>query len=260
MEKRAEEITAIVGTAKDIADQTNLLALNAAIEAARAGEAGRGFAVVADEIRKLADGTKNSATQIEELVKAVGISTAESVESMVTGTTQVTESTTIVNSALGILDQITTGAQEISSKAEQISAANQEQLAGTQEIARTVDAISSTAEQNAAGAQMMTTSVEQQSASMQQMSASAQELADLSQKLSSALAVFKIGSGALKIEEEEKIMEKVTKPKKHLTPSPPTSFESVKIPINTSSYKKKKGQKTTETKKEEIKGKKEESI
>lgn len=71
MDKRAKEIAVIVGTTKDIADQTNLLALNAAIEAAHAGDAGRGFAVVADEIGKLAEGTKNAATQIETMVSTI---------------------------------------------------------------------------------------------------------------------------------------------------------------------------------------------
>ena len=76
---RSQQISKVVQIIKDIASQTNLLALNAAIEAAQAGESGRGFAVIAKEIRQLAEDSKGSATEIEELVLAVQEHTEDTV-------------------------------------------------------------------------------------------------------------------------------------------------------------------------------------
>lgn len=192
LDKRAKEIGVIVGTTKDIADQTNLLALNAAIEAARAGEAGRGFAVVAGEIRKLAEGTKKAAVQIEGMVNTIVESTAGVVGGMTTGTQQVTESIDIVNQALSILDQIGVGAQEITTKAQEISSATSEQAAGAQTVAKTTEEIATTSEQAAIGAEQMSASIQQQTVSMQQMTSSAQNLSNLAEELRAALKRFKV--------------------------------------------------------------------
>ena len=64
----AQEIQSAADVITDIADQTNLLSLNASIEAARAGENGKGFAVVAEEIRTLADQSRQSTEQINQIV------------------------------------------------------------------------------------------------------------------------------------------------------------------------------------------------
>ena len=65
--KSVDKVNDLTGEILSISSQTNLLALNASIEAARAGEAGKGFAVVAEEIRQLADSSRETASNIQNI-------------------------------------------------------------------------------------------------------------------------------------------------------------------------------------------------
>ncbi|MCB2298748.1 methyl-accepting chemotaxis protein [Clostridium tagluense] len=80
-----EKINVLSDSILKISSQTNLLALNAAIEAARAGEVGRGFAVVADEIRKLAEQSKSTVSEIQNVTSVV----VESVRNLSTSSEQI---------------------------------------------------------------------------------------------------------------------------------------------------------------------------
>ncbi|CAM4289033.1 methyl-accepting chemotaxis protein [Paenibacillus tarimensis] len=77
-----ESIAAMTDLIRGIAEQTNLLALNAAIEAARAGEQGRGFAVVAGEVRKLAEESNVSASNIQSMIRSIQLSAQSTTDAM----------------------------------------------------------------------------------------------------------------------------------------------------------------------------------
>ena len=150
--QQSGQISAIVGTIKDIADQTNLLALNAAIEAARAGESGRGFAVVADEVRKLAERTTKSTHEISEMITAVQSDTATAVSSMKQGVLRVSSGVEQARLAGEAIGQVQAQSRQVLNAVSEITNALREQAAASTEIAQNVERIAQMAEENNAAA------------------------------------------------------------------------------------------------------------
>lgn len=156
--QRSAQIGAVVDVINDIADQTNLLALNAAIEAARAGEQGRGFAVVADEVRKLAERTAKSTSDIADMIKAVQDEVVKAVEAMETATSNVKGGVELVTQAGSSLRTIVKSANELQIMVQHIASATEEMSATSEGISRDIDRIANVSKNTSASAGQVTES------------------------------------------------------------------------------------------------------
>jgi len=190
LEARSSEVGRIINVITAISEQTNLLALNAAIEAARAGEQGKGFAVVAEEIRKLADQSKTSASQIFTLLGEIQENTALAMKSMNIGTEEVATGTTIMNNAGQIFQKILTSVQEVTEQIHEVSAMSQEVSAGSQQVATSIHTLSGITSSSNDSSQDVASSSEEQLASMQEITASAENLAKRAEELQKLVGKF----------------------------------------------------------------------
>jgi len=132
----------------EISYQTKILSINASVEASRAAEVGRGFAVVAEEVKRLAESTQHSASEIKFVSKKgvdLARKSANELRSLVAEFQRTTElvdeiaeasndhiSTIIqINSSLQELNNIT---QQNASSAEELAASSSELVKLTEQL------------------------------------------------------------------------------------------------------------------------------
>ncbi len=123
--KKIEENIKII---TDIAFQTNILSLNAAIEAARAGEHGKGFSIVAGEVKRLAENSRNSAKEINDLVRS---------------------SVLVAEKTGALFKEILPNIAKTASLVQEIALASEEQSSGVNQINRSMDHLNEITQKNA---------------------------------------------------------------------------------------------------------------
>ena len=152
----AQQIRKAAEIIAGISSQTNLLALNASIEAARAGEHGSGFAVVAEEIRVLADQSKESTEQINNVVNEL----LSNSEISVATTQEVAEAFAVqsekVNETVSIFKSLHSEIKKVRGSIEGINEEVGDLETHKNVIESGIDALSASSEENSDSAQLTT--------------------------------------------------------------------------------------------------------
>jgi methyl-accepting chemotaxis protein len=174
----SQKISQVVSLIDEIALKTSLLAINASVEAKRAGEQGQGFTVVAEQVGILAEQSAAATKEIAQIVAGIQAETQEVSAAMELGTTQVVDSTRLVEVTKQQLGQVLQRSQEINQLMQSISKATVSQAETSQTVTNLMQQVTQTAEAR--------------SLFSRQVAQTIQETAQVAKELESTVDQFKV--------------------------------------------------------------------
>jgi methyl-accepting chemotaxis protein len=192
LQERLGDIPRILDVITHISRQTDLLALNATIEASKAGEHGRGFAMVADEVRRFADSTNASVTDVAKIVKELRDEVERVVTSAGEGTSNLKGGRNDLRKIREILVDITNYTSDMAGKATSILALSHKQKEKAEKIVDITERAASITRENLDTTEKVEAAVEKHGAVIDETIGGAERLSELSEELKAVVDQFNL--------------------------------------------------------------------
>lgn len=192
LQNKSNQIDRIIHLINDISEQTNILSLNATIEAARAGESGKGFAVVADEVRKLAEESKNSTTDIRELLSEIQNEISVALEESEQGNEETQQGIKKVKEAATIFEDISEKIQSVNRDFVESSSSVEVVSSELEEIVAKMGEVVDLLEDTSLKTDGVSEAIADQNNSFNEIVEVTDNLAQLSETLKEKISYFKI--------------------------------------------------------------------